>query len=334
MKEVTKNTYFKWYHNMVFWRKFEDKCRSLYIKQKIRGFLHLYNGQEAIPAGLAHVMDMSKDRMITGYRCHILPMAMGVDPKKIMAELYGKVTGTSCGMGGSMHIFSKEHRFYGGHGIVGGQIPLGAGIAFADKYFDRNAVTITLLGDGAVRQGSLHETFNLAIFWKLPVIFMCENNLYAMGTSVNRSSNLTDLYKIGRSYDIPSAPVDGMNPVKVAEAADEALERARSGKGPTFLEIKTYRFRGHSMSDSETYRNKEEIEKYKKKDPILFVKKHILKNKWGNEEKLKVIEEEVKKSIEECVNYAENSDLPPIENMYDMVYDTDHFPFWDKVQTN
>jgi len=320
MKEITKNTYFKWYHNMVFWRKFEEKCRSLYIKEKIRGFLHLYNGQEAIPAGLAHIMDISKDRMITGYRCHILPMVLGVEPKRIMAELYGKVTGTSCGMGGSMHIFSKEHRFYGGHGIVGGQIPLGAGIAFADKYFDRNAVTFTLMGDGAVRQGSLHESLNLAILWKLPVIFICENNLYAMGTSVTRSTstNLTEIYQIGNSYDIPSAPVDGMDPVKVAKAANEALEHARNGKGPTFLEIKTYRFRGHSMSDSEPYRKKEEIERYKKKDPIFLVKNFLLKKNWANEETFKVIEEEVKKSIEECVEFSENSYLPPIENMYNI----------------
>lgn len=330
MKKITNNTFFKWYYNMVYWRRFEEKCRSLYIKQKIRGFLHLYSGQEAISAGIAHVMDMSKDNMITGYRCHILPIAIGVDPKKIMAELYGKITGTSYGMGGSMHIFSKEHSFYGGHGIVGGQIPLGTGIAFADKYFNRNAVTITLMGDGAVRQGSLHESFNLAILWKLPVIFMCENNLYAMGTSVRRSTNLTDLYKIGSSYDIPSRPVDGMNPVKIAEVADEAVERARSGKGPTFLELKTYRFRGHSMSDSEPYRNKEEIEKYKKNDPILLVKKHLLNNKWANEETFKVIEEEVKNSIEECIEYAEKSDFPPIENMYNMVYDSNNYPFWGR----
>lgn len=331
MKEIIKNTYFKWYHNMIFWRKFEEKCRSLYIKQKIRGFLHLYNGQEAIPAGIGHVIDVNKDRMITGYRCHILPMVLGVAPKKIMAELYGKATGTSGGMGGSMHIFSKEHNFYGGHGIVGGQIPLGAGIAFADKYFDKNAVTITLMGDGAVHQGSLHESFNLAILWKLPVIFICENNLYAMGTSVERSTNLTDLYRIGISYEIPSIFIDGMNPIKIAEAIDEALDRARNGKGPTFLELKTYRFRGHSMSDAEPYRKKEEIEKYKKKDPILLVKNHLLKNKWANEETIKIIEEEVKKSIEECVEFAENSDLPPIENMYRMVYNTDNYPFLEKI---
>lgn len=328
MKEITKKTYFKWYHNMVFWRKFEDKCRHLYIKQKIRGFLHLYNGQEAVSAGLSHVMDLSKDKMITGYRCHILPISIGVDQKRIMAELCGKMTGISSGMGGSMHLFSKEHRFYGGHGIVGGHLPLGVGIAFADKYFYRNAVTITMMGDGAVRQGALHESLNLAILWKLPVIFICENNLYAMGTSITRYTNMTDIYKIGRSYYIPSAPVNGMNPIKIAEAADESLERARNGKGPTFLELKTYRFRGHSMTDAEPYRNKEEIAKYKKSDPILLVKNNLLINKWANEETVKVIEEEIKKSIEECVEFAENSYLPPIKKIDKIVSDSDYYPFW------
>ena len=231
MKEFSKEVYLKWYEEMTMWRRFEDKCRSLYLKQKIRGFLHLYNGQEAIPAGFAHAMDLSKDSMITAYRCHIHPMAMGVDPKRILAELCGKATGTSGGMGGSMHIFSKEHRFYGGHGIVGGQIPLGAGIAFADKYFDRNAVNICFFGDGASRQGSLHETFNMAMNWKLPVVFVVENNGYAMGTSVKRTANHEDIYKLGLGYEMPCLPVDAMDPVKVAEVAFEAIERARRGDG-------------------------------------------------------------------------------------------------------
>jgi pyruvate dehydrogenase E1 component alpha subunit len=226
------------------------------LKQKIRGFLHLYNGQEAIPAGFTHAMDLTKDSMITAYRCHVHPMAMGVDPKRIMAELCGKATGTSQGMGGSMHIFSKEHRFYGGHGIVGGQIPLGAGIAFADKYFERNAVNICFFGDGAVRQGSLHETFNMAMNWKLPVVFVVENNQYAMGTSVKRTANHEDIYKLGLGYEMPCMPVDAMDPEKVAEVAYEAIERARRGDGPTFIEARTYRFRGHSMSDAEPYRTK------------------------------------------------------------------------------
>ncbi|KAJ4429372.1 hypothetical protein ANN_28176 [Periplaneta americana] len=220
---------------------------------------------------------------------------MGVNPKKVMAELLGKVTGTSHGMGGSMHIFSKKHRFYGGHGIVGGQIPLGAGIAFADKYFNRDAVTLTLMGDGAIRQGALHETFNMAMIWKLPVVFICENNQYAMGTSVKRSTNIEEIYKIGHSYGMPSFPVDGMDPEKIAKAAYIAIERARSGNGSTFLDIKTYRYRGHSMSDTESYRSKEEVHSYKKKDPILKLKKIIIQNKWETIEWLNSIENKIKK---------------------------------------
>ncbi|YBU88893.1 MAG: pyruvate dehydrogenase (acetyl-transferring) E1 component subunit alpha [Candidatus Walczuchella monophlebidarum] len=330
MKKITPNDYLQWFTDMFFWRSFEDKCRSLYLKQKIRGFLHLYNGQEAIPAGLMYAMDLSKDRMITAYRCHVLSMSMGVDPKSIMAELCGKVTGTSKGMGGSMHIFSKKHRFYGGHGIVGGQIPLGAGIAFADKYFNRDSVTVTLMGDGAVRQGALHETFNLSMIWKLPVVFICENNDYAMGTSVKRTTNVQNIYQIGIAYDMPSEQIDGMDPAIVAEKTYKAIEKARSGEGPTFLEIKTYRFRGHSMSDGESYRNKNEIEEYKKIDPILKVRSVLLKKKWADENKLKAIEAQVKKDVEECARFAERSDFPPIEQMYEVVYNQKDYPFWLK----
>ena len=244
MQEITKDTYLDWYENMMFWRKFEDKLAAVYIQQKVRGFLHLYNGQEAVLAGALHAMDLSKDKMITAYRNHVQPIGMGVDPRKVMAELYGKATGTSQGLGGSMHIFSKEHGFYGGHGIVGGQIPLGAGMAFGDKYNETGAVTLCFFGDGAARQGSLHETFNMAMNWKLPVVFVCENNGYAMGTSVERTANHTDIWKLGLGYEMPCGPVDGMSPVKVAEAFDEAIKRARRGDGPTFLEMKTYRYRG------------------------------------------------------------------------------------------
>ncbi|AGW85879.1 Pyruvate dehydrogenase E1 component subunit alpha [Blattabacterium sp. (Nauphoeta cinerea)] len=331
MKEISPKIYIKWFKDMSFWRKFEDKCRSLYLKQKIRGFLHLYNGQEAIPAGLTHAMDLSKDKMITAYRCHILPISMGVDPKKVMAELLGKKTGTSHGMGGSMHIFSRKYHFYGGHGIVGGQIPLGAGIAFADKYFNRKAVTLTIMGDGAVRQGSLHETFNMAMIWKLPVVFVCENNQYAMGTSVKRSSNIEEIYKIGMSYGMPSYPVDGMAPDKIAQSASVAIERARKGKGATFLDIKTYRYRGHSMSDSELYRSKEEVYLYKKKDPILKLKSIIIRNEWETIENLNFIENKVKKKVESCVEFAENSDFPSLEEMYDVVYHEKNYPFLDKI---
>ncbi|WP_185873248.1 pyruvate dehydrogenase (acetyl-transferring) E1 component subunit alpha [Blattabacterium cuenoti] len=327
MKKITAEIYIKWFKDMSFWRKFEDKCRSLYLKQKIRGFLHLYSGQEAIPAGLIHAMDMSKDNIITAYRCHIIPIAMGTDPKEVMSELLGKKTGTSHGIGGSMHIFSKKNRFYGGHGIVGGQIPLGAGISFADKYFKRKSVTLTLMGDGAVRQGSLHETFNMAMLWKLPIIFICENNKYAMGTSVERSSNIEDIYKIGLSYGIPSYPIDGMNPEEIAKNAFFAIEKARNGKGATFLEIRTYRYRGHSMSDAESYRSKEEILFYKKKDPILRIKNIIKKNNWKTEEDIKDLENEIKKKIDYCVEFAEKSSYPSINDMYDFVYSETEYPF-------
>ncbi len=231
MKEVTKEVYLKCYEDMLLWRKFEDKLAALYIQQKVRGFLHLYNGQEAVLAGALHAMDLTKDKMITAYRNHVQPIGMGVDPRNVMAELLGKATGTSKGMGGSMHIFSKEHRFYGGHGIVGGQIPVGAGLAFADKYFNTGGVTMTYFGDGAARQGSLHEAFNMAMLWKLPVVFIVENNGYAMGTSVERTANHTDIWKLGLGYEMPCGPVDGMNPVKVAEAMTEAIDRARRGDG-------------------------------------------------------------------------------------------------------
>ncbi|HCO19762.1 MAG TPA: pyruvate dehydrogenase (acetyl-transferring) E1 component subunit alpha [Flavobacteriaceae bacterium] len=332
MKEFSKEVYLQWYADMTMWRRFEDKCRSLYLKQKIRGFLHLYNGQEAIPAGFVHAMDLTKDAMITAYRCHVHPMAMGVDPKRIMAELCGKATGTSQGLGGSMHIFSKEHRFYGGHGIVGGQIPLGAGIAFADKYFERGGVTICYFGDGAVRQGALHETFNMAMNWKLPVVFVVENNQYAMGTSVSRTANHEDIYKLGLGYEMPCMPVDAMDPEKVAEVAYEAVERARRGDGPTFIEARTYRFRGHSMSDAEPYRTKEEVALKKEEDPIVLVKKRILENKWATEEELEAIEEKSKMFVEECEAFAEESPYPDAEKVYEYVYSEPNYPFLDKLE--
>jgi pyruvate dehydrogenase E1 component alpha subunit len=309
MKEITKEVYLKWYEDMLLWRKFEDKLAALYIQQKVRGFLHLYNGQEAVLAGALHAMDLSKDKMITAYRNHVQPIGMGVDPRKVMAELLGKVTGTSKGMGGSMHIFSKEHGFYGGHGIVGAQIPVGAGIAFA------------------ARQGSLHEAFNMAMLWKLPVVFIVENNGYAMGTSVERTANHTDIWKLGLGYEMPCGPVDGMNPVKVAEAMDEAISRARRGDGPTFLELKTYRYRGHSMSDAQLYRTKEEVEEYKKIDPITQVLDIIKENNYATDAEIETIDERVKNLVEECAQFAEDSDWPEVQQLYDVVYEEENYPF-------
>jgi len=312
---------------MLFWRKFEDKLAQVYIKQKVRGFLHLYNGQEAVLAGSLHAMDLTKDRMITAYRNHVQPIGMGEDPKRVMAELFGKATGTSQGLGGSMHIFSPEHRFYGGHGIVGGQIPLGAGIAFADKYYDRDSVTLTYMGDGAVRQGSLHETFNLAMLWQLPVVFICENNGYAMGTSVERTASHSDIWKLGLGYEMPSKAVDGMKPEVVAKEVNEAIERARKGGGPSFLEIRTYRYRGHSMSDAQHYRTKEEVAQKQQEDPISYVLNHIYKKNWATEEEVAEIDKRVKERVKECEKFAEESPFPEKNVMYDVVYEQEDYPF-------
>ena len=230
------------------------------------------------------------------------------------------------------HIFSKEHRFYGGHGIVGGQIPLGAGIAFADKYFERNAVNICFFGDGAVRQGSLHETFNMAMNWKLPVVFVVENNQYAMGTSVKRTANHEDIYKLGLGYEMPCMPVDAMDPEKVAEVAYEAIERARRGDGPTFIEARTYRFRGHSMSDAEPYRTKEEVAVKKEEDPIVLVKNRILENKWATEEELDAIEQKSRDFVDVCEAFAEESPYPTLDKVYEYVYSEPNYPFIDKLE--
>ena len=320
-KKFNKQAYLKSYYDMLLWRKFEEKCAALYIQQKIRGFLHLYNGQEAILSGLINSIDVKKDKVITAYRCHVLPIAMGLHPKYVMAELLGKSTGSSKGKGGSMHMFSKEFNCYGGHGIVGGQIPLGAGIAFADQYNNSDAVTICFMGDGAVRQGVLHETFNMAMNWKLPVVFVCENNGYAMGTSVDRTANHTEIWKLGLGYEMPCAPVDGMKPETVAYAMDTAVKRARKGEGPTFLEIKTYRYKGHSMSDAQHYRTKDEIEDYKKIDPIDYVLSILTKKQYASKSDIENIQKQVKALVQECVDFAESSPFPSPEELYQDVYD-------------
>ena len=326
-KKITKSTYVKWYRDMLLWRKLEDKASALYIQQKIRGFLHLYNGQEAILAGCTQAIDKSKDKMITAYRNHVQPIAMGVDPKHIMAELMGKITGCSKGNGGSMHMFSKKYNFFGGHGIVGGQIPLGAGLAFADKYNGSDAVTLCFMGDGAVRQGSLHETFNLAMLWRLPVVFIVENNGYAMGTSVERTANHTEIWKLGLGYEMPSEAVDGMDPVAVTKAVEKAVKRARKGNGPTFLEAKTYRYKGHSMSDAQHYRTKDEVKEYQKIDPINTILEYIKHNNCASDKEIEAINEEVKKTIADAVKYAEESPFPEIQDLYDSVYEQEDYPF-------
>lgn len=322
----TADTYKKWYKEMLLMRKFEEKCGQLYIQQKFGGFCHLYIGQEAILSGMMSAIKPT-DRVITAYRDHAHPLVMGTDPKVVMAELYGRVTGSSKGKGGSMHMFDKEKNLFGGHGIVGAQIPMGAGIAFADKYRGDDNVTLTFFGDGAARQGALFETFNMAMTWKLPVIFIIENNQYAMGTSVERTSNVTDLSKLGLSFEMPSETVDGMRPEAVCDAISRAAERGRAGEGPTLLDIKTYRYKGHSMSDPQKYRTKEEVAEYQEQDPIEHVLRVIRTNKWMTEAEIENVEAEIKKVVEEAVQFAEESPYPDASELYKDVYVQEDYPY-------
>lgn len=323
----SKETYIEWYELMLLIRRFEEKVAQLYGQQKIKGFCHLYNGQEAVIAGTMSAIRKGEDSLITAYRDHGHAIAVGVTANEVMAEMYGKVTGCSKGKGGSMHLFSKEHRFFGGHGIVGGQIPLGAGIAFAEKYQGTDRVCVCYMGDGAVRQGALHETFNMAMLWKLPVIFVCENNGYAMGTSVERTTNMMDIYKIGLAYDMPSAAVDGMQCETMHEAMKEAVERARKGEGPTFLEVRTYRYRGHSMSDPAKYRTKEEVEEYKSRDPLEVTRQKLLDFKFLTQEDLDAMEARIHDVVMESVTFAENSPYPSAEELFSDVYAEPNYPF-------
>jgi pyruvate dehydrogenase E1 component alpha subunit len=321
-----KETYMYWYEIMLLQRRFEEKTGQLYGMQKIRGFCHLYIGQEAVSAGCMTAI-RDDDNMITAYRDHGLAIAKGISPRACMAELYGKATGCTKGKGGSMHFFSKEHRFFGGHGIVGGQIGLGAGIAFAEQYKGTDSVTLCFFGDGAARQGILHETFNMAMLWKLPVIFICENNYYAMGTSVERTSNVLDIYKFADAYDMPGDTVDGMRPEDVHQAIERAARRARDGEGPTLLEIKTYRYKGHSMSDPAKYRTKEELEEFKLKDPIEHVLQVIRAENFATEAELEAIQEKVKMVVDDSVEFAENSPWPDDNELYKDIYLQEDYPF-------
>lgn len=311
---------------MLLQRRFEEKTGQLYGQQKIRGFCHLYNGQEAVSAGCMTAI-REDDNIITAYRDHGLALVKGISARECMAELYGKATGCTKGKGGSMHFFSKEKRFFGGHGIVGGQIGLGAGIAFADKYSDSDRVTICFFGDGAARQGILHETFNMAMLWQLPVVFICENNHYAMGTSVERTSNVLDIYKFADAYDMPGDSVDGMKPESVHHAISRAVNRARSGGGPTLLEIKTYRYKGHSMSDPAKYRTKEELEEYKEKDPIEYVLKVIKANNMATDEEILAMNDKIKATVEDAVEFAEKSPYPDVSEVYKDIYVQEDYPF-------
>jgi pyruvate dehydrogenase E1 component alpha subunit len=321
-----KEVYVKWYKDMLLIRKFEEKTGQLYIQQKFGGFCHLYIGQEAIVAGTASACRPT-DKHMTAYRDHAHPIALGTDPRVLMAELYGRSTGCSKGKGGSMHFFDKEKNFMGGHGIVGAQIAMGAGVAFAEKYMGTENIAVVSMGDGAVRQGALHETFNMAMIWKLPVVFIIENNNYAMGTSVERTTNVTDLSKIGLSYEMPSKIVNGMRPEDVHDAIFEAAERGRRGDGPTLLDIRTYRYKGHSMSDPQKYRTKEEVSDWMEQDPIDHCLQVIKENKWLNDTEIQEIIDWVKKEVEESIEFAENSPYPSAEELYKDVYTQEDYPY-------
>ena len=311
---------------MLLLRRFEEKTGQLYGMQKIRGFCHLYIGQEAVAAGCMTATN-AEDKFITAYRCHALAIAKGVTPKSSMAELYGKATGCSKGKGGSMHLFGVDVGFFGGHGIVGAQIGTGAGIAFAEKYKGTKNVALCFFGDGAARQGMLHETFNMAMLWDLPVVFICENNHYAMGTSVARTSKTLDIYKLADAYDMPADAVDGMSPEAVHNAVLRAANRAREKGGPTLLEIKTYRYKGHSMSDPQKYRSKDEVEEYKEKDPIDHVL-NVLKTQYSvADADIDVINDRVKKEVEEAVQFAEESPWPADDELLKDVYVQQDYPF-------
>lgn len=325
--KFSKETYLYWYELMQLIRQFELKAEEKYkMEGKIRGFFHAYIGQEAIAAGCM-TATKAEDAFITAYRDHGLALAKGISAKSCMAELYGKATGCAKGKGGSMHFFGKEERFFGGHGIVGAQIGTGAGIAFAEKYKGTDAVCLTYFGDGAARQGMLHETFNLAMLWKLPVIFICENNNYAMGTSVERTSNVHDIYKLADAYEMPADSIDGMSPEAVHESVARAVKRAREGDGPTLIEIKTYRYKGHSISDPQKYRTKEEVEEYKQRDPIEQVKKTILDNKFATQEEIDVIDKRVEAEVEESVKFAEESPWPNDDEVLKDIYVDQNYPF-------
>ena len=331
LKSSSKNefdtaTYLYWLKSMLLMRRFEEMAGRLYGQQKIRGFCHLYIGQEACVSGCVSALKEG-DKYITSYRDHAHPLALGTDPDKIMAELFGKVTGISRGKGGSMHMFDKEKHFYGGHGIVGNQIPIGAGIAFSEKYNKTDNLCVTFLGDGALRIGAFHEAVNIAMFLKLPVIFIIENNGYAMGTSVDRTSNVTELYKSGLSYNRPSEPVDAMNVIKVHRAISKAAHLARSGGGPSLLEFRTYRFKGHSMSDPAKYRSKEELESYKDRDPIEQVKKMILSKKILSKDDIDIIDKKIKDQIKNSVEFSEKSPYPGKEDVYTDIYVQKDYPF-------
>jgi len=325
-QKYDKQTYLTWFETMYRVRRFEERTLFAYSQQKIRGFCHVYIGQEAIAAAL--VTGITKeDKVVTAYRQHGVALARGLSSNACMAELFGKSTGCVKGKGGSMHFFSSDHNYFGGNGIVGAQIPIGTGIALAEKYRGTNNLCVTMFGDGAARQGALHESFNMAMTWKLPVLYICENNKYAMGTSVTRTSNVHDLSKLGLSYDMPSESVDGMSPEAVHEAFLRAAAHIRSGKGPYYLEIETYRYRGHSVSDPAKYRTKEELDDYKEKDPITVTEDKIVQQGIATRTELDAIISRIDQEVEDALVFAESSDYPLPSELYDDNYTQQDYPF-------
>ena len=317
---VNKQELLSFYKDMLLIRRFEEKAGQLYGMGLIGGFCHLYIGQEAVVVGLEASAEEG-DKRITSYRDHGHMLACGMDPNGVMAELTGRVGGYSKGKGGSMHMFSKEKNFYGGHGIVGAQVPLGAGLAFADKYLENDRVTFTYFGDGAANQGQVYETFNMASLWKLPVIFVIENNQYAMGTSQLRSTSTPDIYTRGAGFDIPGEAVDGMDVLSVKAAGDKAVKHCRAGKGPYILEIKTYRYRGHSMSDPAKYRTREEVQRMREeRDAIENIRSILLTAKHASEDDLKSIDKEIKKIVNESAEFAKVSPEPELNELYTDIY--------------
>ncbi|MDX2038756.1 MAG: pyruvate dehydrogenase (acetyl-transferring) E1 component subunit alpha [Isosphaeraceae bacterium] len=323
---VSRNTAVGWLRQMLQIRRFEERSAKLYQEQKIGGFCHLYSGQEAVAVGSIGVL-REDDYVITAYRDHGHALARGMDPKLGMAEMLGKSAGCSRGKGGSMHFFDAEKGFLGGHAIVGSHIPLAAGVAFASKYRGQDNVCICFFGDGAMDQGSLHETFNMASLWKLPVIYVVENNLMSMGTHLHRHSWTTDLtIRGGTAYGMPGVLVDGNDIEEMARITREACLRARAGEGPTFIEAKTYRFRGHSMSDPMKYRSKEEAEKAKERDPIVLYESLLKERGWIDEQALEDLHEKIKVEIEEAIEFAENAPEPTADELYQDVSVATHIP--------
>ena len=313
---ATKDELLKYYRDMLLIRRFEERAGQLYGMGHIGGFCHLYIGQEAVVVGVEAIKKKG-DKTITGYRDHGHMLACGMEPKGVMSELTGREGGYSKGKGGSMHMFSKNAEFYGGHGIVGAQVPLGAGLAFANKYRKNDAVSFTFFGDGASNQGQIFEAMNMAQLWKLPCVFLIENNQYAMGTSVQRAHSDTHLYRRGAAFAIPGAEVDGMDVIAVREAAREAMEHARSGKGPYILEMKTYRYRGHSMSDPAKYRSREEVDNVREhNDPIKRVEARILNAEHASEDDLKAIDKDIKALVKEAADFSLESPEPQASQLY------------------